>query len=119
MKYLRITGVLFLACCTPAVEDSAAETCDESTGTLWGYILDFDGNSHGGSTVVYIYPDGEDGYALPAVDDAYYEVSLSAGHYRLTAESDWGCFADPEPEVDVEVCQEHQADLIMDLCYGR
>jgi hypothetical protein len=119
VERLLLISVLFLAACTPELDDSASESCDGSTGTLWGDILDYDGNPHGGSTVVYISPDGEDGYALPAVDDAYYEVELTPGHYVLAAESDWGCFSDPDPEVDIEACGDHQADLIMDLCYGR
>ena len=114
-----IPALLLLLACTPELDDSGVEACDGTMGTVWGDIVDYDGNPHGGSTVVYIYPDGEDGYALPASTEARYEVELAPGLYSFGAESDWGCFADPEPEVEVQACEEHQADLIMDLCYGR
>jgi len=120
MRSFLWASLCWVGCAGSAAEDSGtAAVCDGSTGTVWGDIVDYDGNLHGGSTVVFVHPDGEDGFALPATSDGSYEVDLSPGHYRFSAESDWGCLADPEPEIDVEACERHQAELVMDLCFGR
>jgi hypothetical protein len=112
--------ILGSVACTGSVQDSGTESdCGESTGELIGDILDIEGGLHVGSTVVYIYPEGEDRYSLPATSEGSYEVSLAPGHYRVGAESEWGCSTDIEPEVDVIACEEVRADLLMDLCFGR
>jgi hypothetical protein len=113
--------ILSLACTadTESSSDSGSETaCDGSTGRVWGEIIDYDGDPYSASTVVHIYPEGEDGYDLPAVELSY-EVQLTPGHYTIGASSVVLCYATPEPELDVEICEEYQADMIMDLCVGR
>ena len=112
--------ILGLVACGGSATDSGEPTaCDETTGEIWGEIIDYEGGPHGGNTVVYITPDGGDVFSLPATSEGRYEVSVSPGRYQISAESDWGCLSDPNPEVEVQACEEVQADLLMYACFGR
>jgi hypothetical protein len=119
---MRWTLLVLTLACGGKAEDTGAETCALSTGSISGLVWDW--NVEGdpvplAGAAIYVAAGGERVLELRSDAEGRYSLELEAGTYGLSAEElSSGCLTSEVLQVDVEACGAVEADLNMDIWPG-